>query len=74
MLSINVKNIRIMKRYFISFVLLLCSILPMLAAAYDRHGRDYSVKDDGGSSGFLAFLVIIGIVAYGYFRACKKDK
>lgn len=74
MLSINVKNIRIMKRYFISFVLLLCSILPMLAAAYDRHGRDYSVKDGGGSSGILALLVVIGIVAYGYFSAGKKDR
>lgn len=63
-----------MKRYFISFVLLLCSILPMLAAAYDRHGRDYSVKDGGGSSGILALLVVIGIVAYGYFSAGKKDR
>lgn len=63
-----------MKRYFISFVLLLCSMFPMLAAAYDRHGRDYSVKDGGGSSGILALLVVIGIVAYGYFSAGKKDR
>lgn len=62
-----------MKRNFISLVLLLCNIRPMLAAAYDRHGRDYSVRDGGGSSGFLALLVIVGIVVYGYVSAGKKD-
>lgn len=62
-----------MKRYFISFVLLLCSMFPMIAEAYDRHGRDYSVRDGGGSSGGLMLLVIIGIVAYCFFNAGKKD-
>lgn len=62
-----------MKRYFISFVLLLCSMFPMIAEAYDRHGRDYSVRDGGGSSGFLALLVIIGIVVYACNSAGKKD-
>lgn len=62
-----------MKRYFISFVLLLYGILPMLAAAYDRHGKDYSVRDGGGLSGFLALLVIIGIVVYACNSAGKSD-
>lgn len=63
-----------MKRYFISFVLLLCSMFPMLAAAYDRHGRDYSVKDGSGSSGIRIRLVIIGFVVYGCLYAGKNDK
>ena len=49
-------------------------MFPMIAEAYDRHGRDYSVRDGGGSSGFLALLVIIGIIAYAYFSGGKKDR
>lgn len=48
-------------------------MFPMIAEAYDRHGRDYSVRDGGGSSGGLMLLVIIGIVVYCFFNAGKKD-
>lgn len=50
-----------MKRQLISFASLLC-ILPMLA--YDRYGRNYTLKGGGGSSGFLMIIVIVAFVLY----------
>ena len=43
-----------MKRYLLSFAFMLMNLMPLLA--YDRHGRDYSVRD-GGGSGFLGFII-----------------
>ena len=61
-----------MRRHFISFALLVLNVLPLLA--YDRHGRDYSVRDGGGSSGLLAVVVIIAIVLYAFFSHRRKNK
>ncbi len=61
-----------MKRYLISLALLTLNILPMLA--YDRHGKDYSVRDGGGSSGIMMILFIVGVIAYAVFSARNKDK
>lgn len=63
-----------MKRYLFSVVLLLCNMLPMIAAAYDRHGKDYSVRDGGGSSGILGIVVIVGIVLYCCMSGGKNKK
>ncbi|MCQ2257154.1 MAG: hypothetical protein MJZ41_04060 [Bacteroidaceae bacterium] len=61
-----------MRRHFISFALLVLNVLPLLA--YDRHGRDYSVRDGSGSSGLLAVVVIIAIVLYAFFSHRRKNK
>lgn len=61
-----------MKRQIISFALLVQNVLPLLA--YDRHGRDYSVRDGGSTSGFLAFAILIAIVLYCCFSQKNKDK
>lgn len=49
-------------------------MFPMIAEAYDRHGKDYSVRDGGGSSGILGIVVIVGIVLYCCMSGGKNEK
>lgn len=63
-----------MKRYLISLVLFVLCTLPSIASVHGDHGKYYSVKDGGGSSGILLLLVVVGFIAYGYFSAGNKDK
>lgn len=63
-----------MKHYLFPVVLLFCSMFPMIAEAYDRHGKDYSVRDGGGSSGILGIVVIVGIVLYCCMSGGKNEK
>jgi len=48
------------------------NILPMFA--YDRYGRDYTLKEGGGSSGFLMIIVIVVFVLYCIFSAGNRNK
>lgn len=59
-----------MKRHLISLALLMLNIPPMIA--YDRHGRDYSVRDGGGSSSSLLILIVVGVIANVLFNAGSK--
>lgn len=52
--------------------MLLLNILPILA--YDRHGRDYSVRGGSGSSGFLLIIIVVAFVLYCFFSAGNKNK
>lgn len=61
-----------MKRYLLSFAFMLMNLMPLLA--YDRHGRDYSVRDGGGASGVLVLIIIIGFVAFCIFGGGKKKQ
>lgn len=63
-----------MKRNLISLVLFALCTLPSLASVHGDHGKYYSVKDGGGSSGILMLLVVIGFIVYGYFYSGDKDK
>lgn len=60
-----------MKRHLTSFTLLMLNILPILA--YDRHGRDYSVRDGGGSSGFLLVFLVGAFFLYCLFSSKRED-
>lgn len=68
----NIPMVKNMKRQLISFVLMMLNLLPMLA--YDRYGRDYSVRDGGGSSGFLMIIILVAFFLYCFFNAGNKDK
>lgn len=61
-----------MRRYFISFALLVLNVLPLLA--YDRHGRDYSVRDGGGSSGFLGVALLFAVIVYFVLSQKNNNK
>lgn len=50
---------------------MLMNLMPLLA--YDRHGRDYSVRD-GGGSGFLGFIIFVVIIIYVVVSSKKDDQ
>lgn len=62
-----------MKRHLISLVLFVLSALPFLASVHGDHGKYYSVKDGGGSSGILMIIAVIAFGLYCYFCSGNKD-